>query len=51
MSDKWLSRRYGGGGQGRHTTAAICLKGHVVTADVERFDAQVAKFCSRPDVR
>jgi hypothetical protein len=34
-------------GQGRHTTAAICLHGHVVTADVERFAGAVTKFCSK----
>jgi hypothetical protein len=48
MSDEWLRRQYGGiEGPGRHTTAAICLKGHVATADIERFGAQVTKFCSK----
>ena len=48
MSHDWLSRRMGGdGGQGRHTTAAICLRGHVVTADIETFAGAVTKFCSK----
>jgi hypothetical protein len=48
MSDEWLSRQMGGvGGKGRHTTAAICSRGHVITTDVERFAGAVTKFCSK----
>src|SRR5262249_45611479 len=48
MSDSWLRHQMGGFERGgHHTTAAICLRGHVATADVQNHEAQVTKFCRK----
>jgi hypothetical protein len=45
MSDDWLIGQYNT--VGHYTMAAICLRGHVVTADVGRFGEAVTKFCTK----
>jgi hypothetical protein len=47
MSHDWMSGRMPGDGQGRYATAAVCLGGHVATADVETHGARLSKFCSQ----